>query len=125
MSTPHKLEIDHSPVRCKVVWEGKWPPPFYRPNKGLVVGVGNSSAFFHSSPASQQPKTPQERQPNYPNKKGHTMTRLLGLIGAAIGSTIGWWLGARIGIMTAFLISTLGTGFGLYYGTRLARHWLP
>ena len=60
-----------------------------------------------------------------PNKKGQTMTRLLGLIGATIGSAIGWWLGARVGLMTAFLISTLGTGFGLYYGTRLARHWLP
>ncbi len=53
------------------------------------------------------------------------MARFLGIIGATIGSAIGWWLGARIGLMTAFFASTVGTGFGLYYGTRLARNWLP
>ncbi|MBC8424556.1 hypothetical protein H8E07_10565 [bacterium] len=50
------------------------------------------------------------------------MTRMLGLFGATIGSAIGWWLGARIGIITAFLVSTLGAGVGFYFGSRSARH---
>ncbi len=53
------------------------------------------------------------------------MKRMLGLIGAGIGSIFGWWLGANIGIMTAFLLSTVGTGLGLYYGSRAASQWLP
>ncbi len=53
------------------------------------------------------------------------MTRFLGLLAAAVASAIGWWLGAKIGFMTAFLLSTLGTGLGLYYGMRVAREWLP
>ncbi len=52
------------------------------------------------------------------------MERILGMIGAGLGSLAGWWLGAKIGFMTAFFLSTLGTGFGLYYGRRLARQWL-
>ena len=53
------------------------------------------------------------------------MTRFLGFLAAAVASAIGWWLGAKIGFMTAFLLSTLGTGLGLYYGMRAAREWLP
>ena len=53
------------------------------------------------------------------------MTRLLGLIFAGMGSALGWWIGARMGFMAAFFLSILGTGVGLYYGTRFAREWLP
>ncbi len=53
------------------------------------------------------------------------MKRLLGMIGAGLGSAVGWWLGAKIGFMTAFMLSMVGTGFGLYYGSRAARQWLP
>jgi uncharacterized membrane protein YeaQ/YmgE (transglycosylase-associated protein family) len=48
------------------------------------------------------------------------MTRLVGLIGATVGSALGWWLGAHIGFMTAFVFSTVGTGAGLYLGRQLA-----
>jgi hypothetical protein len=93
-------------------WEGQ--------DKLMVCRV-----IFHSSPAGYWPKTPPKRSAWHPINEGQTVIRILGLIGATIGSAIGWWLGARIGLMTAFFISTLGAGFGLYYGTRLARHWLP
>jgi hypothetical protein len=48
------------------------------------------------------------------------MTRILGFVGATAGSAVGWWAGAHAGIMTAFVLSTIGTGFGLYGGRRLA-----
>jgi hypothetical protein len=51
------------------------------------------------------------------------MTKLLALIGATIGSYAGWWCGARVGIMTAFALSMVGTGAGIYYGRKLAQHW--
>lgn len=48
------------------------------------------------------------------------MSKLLMLLGSSVGGAIGWWLGARVGIMTAFFLSVLGTGVGLYAGRRLA-----
>jgi uncharacterized membrane protein YeaQ/YmgE (transglycosylase-associated protein family) len=45
---------------------------------------------------------------------------LLGLVGATVGGGFGWWLGARHGIMTAFILSMVGTGVGLYIGKRIA-----
>ncbi len=53
------------------------------------------------------------------------MARLLALVGSVLGSTVGWWLGARFGLMTAFFMSTVGAGVGLYYGARFAREMLP
>jgi uncharacterized membrane protein YeaQ/YmgE (transglycosylase-associated protein family) len=50
------------------------------------------------------------------------MTKLLGFVGATIGGYAGWALGAPIGIFTAFMVSTIGTGIGMYYGRRLGRH---
>ena len=48
------------------------------------------------------------------------MSKLLGFVGASAGGGVGWWLGAHIGFMTAFFISILGTGVGLYIGRRIA-----
>jgi signal transduction histidine kinase len=47
------------------------------------------------------------------------MGKLIGGLGATLGSALGWWAGARVGIMTAFICSMIGTGLGLY----LARRW--
>ena len=52
------------------------------------------------------------------------MTRLFGFIGAVAGSAIGWWLGAHVGMMTAFLLSVVGTGLGIYGGKKIAREYL-
>ena len=51
------------------------------------------------------------------------MGKVFSFIGAMIGGYAGWALGARIGFTTAFVISMLGTGIGIYYGRRLARHY--
>jgi hypothetical protein len=48
------------------------------------------------------------------------MSKLLTFLGATVGGAIGWWLGARVGIMTAFIVSMLGTGVGIYAGRRVA-----
>jgi hypothetical protein len=49
------------------------------------------------------------------------MVKLLGFVGATIGGYAGWWVGAKIGLMTAFLVSVVGTGVGMYYGAKFAR----
>jgi hypothetical protein len=48
------------------------------------------------------------------------MSKLITLLGASVGGAIGWWLGAPVGIMTAFVVSMLGTGVGVYVGRRVA-----
>jgi len=48
------------------------------------------------------------------------VSKLLTFLGATVGGAIGWWLGARVGIMTAFFVSMLGTGVGIYAGRWLA-----
>jgi hypothetical protein len=45
--------------------------------------------------------------------------KLVSFVGATVGSAIGWWIGARVGMMTAFLLSIVGTGLGIW----LARRW--
>lgn len=53
------------------------------------------------------------------------MEKLVGLVGATVGSAVGWWAGARIGVMTGFFCSVLGTGVGLYGARRWVRDHLP
>jgi len=52
------------------------------------------------------------------------MSKVLTLLGASLGGAIGWWVGARVGMMTAFLVSTFGTGVGVYAGRRIADMFL-
>jgi len=35
-----------------------------------------------------------------------------------IGTYAGWWLGARVGFMTAFMLSIVGGGVGMYIGRK-------
>lgn len=51
------------------------------------------------------------------------MTKLVVFITTTIGSAIGWWLGAKIGVMTAFVLSMIGFGLGIYYGRKAAEHY--
>jgi hypothetical protein len=44
------------------------------------------------------------------------MRKLLGWVGAAVGGSVGWWGGARVGIMTAVVVSAVASGVGLYLG---------
>jgi hypothetical protein len=49
------------------------------------------------------------------------MTRLLGFIGMTAGGWLGWAAGERFSFFTAFILSMVGTGLGLYYGVKIAR----
>ncbi len=53
------------------------------------------------------------------------MSKLLALVGATLGGAVGWWLGSFIGLMTAFIISIVGTALGVYAGRRFADEYLP
>lgn len=48
------------------------------------------------------------------------MTKILGTLGSFVGGSIGWWMGAGIGTMTAFMLSIVGTGVGIYLGRQAA-----
>jgi hypothetical protein len=52
------------------------------------------------------------------------MMKLMGFLGATVGGYAGWALGARFGTMTAFVISMIGTGLGLYVGRQVANRVL-
>jgi phosphate/sulfate permease len=49
--------------------------------------------------------------------------KLILLVTTTLGGTIGWWIGAPIGIFTAFVGSMIGTGVGIWGGKVLARRW--
>ena len=53
------------------------------------------------------------------------MSKLLALVGATLGGAVGWWLGARVGVMTAFTLSVIGTAAGVYVGRRIAATYAP
>ena len=46
--------------------------------------------------------------------------KMLSFICATVGGALGWWAGSYVGFMTAFFISMVGTGFGIYAGRQLA-----
>jgi len=48
------------------------------------------------------------------------MRKLLSAVGSVIGSTVLGLAGARVGIMTGFMLGMVGTGLGMYAGYRLA-----
>ena len=51
------------------------------------------------------------------------MGKLFSFIGATVGSYAGWFLGAKVGFTTAFMLSMVGTGVGMYLGIRAARNY--
>jgi len=51
------------------------------------------------------------------------MTKMLGLIGMTVGGWIGWAIGEPISFFTAFVLSMVGTGFGLYLGHKVSRNY--
>ena len=53
------------------------------------------------------------------------MSKMFALIGATVGGACGWWLGAHVGLMTAFVCGMVGTAAGTYGGRRAAARYLP
>lgn len=54
------------------------------------------------------------------------MSRLLIFIGMTLGGYVGWWAGdyMGMGLMTTFLISSLGSVAGVYVAWRITRDYL-
>ena len=46
--------------------------------------------------------------------------KICGSLGGFVGSSVGWWIGQSGGMMTAFAVSMLGTGLGIWAGRRIA-----
>lgn len=51
------------------------------------------------------------------------MKKLLIFVGMTVGGWIGWALTERFGIMTAFLVSSLGSLVGVIVAWRIGRDW--
>ena len=52
------------------------------------------------------------------------MSKLASFIGMTVGGAIGWYAGMVVGYMTAFVLSCVGTGVGLYVARRAAQQYL-
>jgi len=53
------------------------------------------------------------------------MKGILNFLGMLIGGWIGWAVGARVSIFTAYVVSVVGTGLGLYAAIRVTKHLMP
>ena len=53
------------------------------------------------------------------------MKGMLNFIGMTIGGWIGWGIGAQVSIFTAYMVSMVGTGLGLYAAIRVTKHLMP
>jgi hypothetical protein len=73
---------------------------------------------------SRDSGTPQDPVPNPAALRLSYMGKLFSFIGATIGSYAGWALGEKFGFTTAFMLSMVGTGFGIYFGRRLAKNYI-
>lgn len=62
--------------------------------------------------------------PNGGETRLQGMGKLFSFIGATIGSYAGWALGEKFGFTTAFMLSMVGTGFGIYFGRRFAKNYV-
>ena len=45
------------------------------------------------------------------------------LVGSTIGGAVGWVVGIPFGFMTAFIVSTIASGFGWYYGVKIVKKY--
>jgi hypothetical protein len=51
------------------------------------------------------------------------MKKMMVFIGTTIGGYAGWYLGNLVGFMTAFALSMVGTGVGMYLAIKTARNY--
>jgi hypothetical protein len=52
------------------------------------------------------------------------MRGIFALLGTTLVGSLGWWLGALLGLLPAVILSAIGSGVGLYWGRRLFDEWL-
>jgi hypothetical protein len=48
------------------------------------------------------------------------MSTFFAFIGASVGGWLGWIVGTHVGLMTAYVLSVVGTAVGVYYGRQAA-----
>lgn len=51
------------------------------------------------------------------------MIKLAAFGGSTVGGYVGWALGEKFGFMTAFILSMIGTGVGMYYAAKAMKHY--
>ena len=49
------------------------------------------------------------------------MKRLCIIMSMTLVGAVGWWVGAKIGLITAFILSGVGSMAGIYLGWRINR----
>jgi len=59
------------------------------------------------------------------NPEPYSMKGFLNFFGMSVGGWIGWAIGAQVSIFTAFMVSMVGSGVGLFYSQRAIRRLLP
>jgi len=52
------------------------------------------------------------------------MNKICIFVSLTVFSWLGWWLGAKIGIGTAFIVSSIMSLLGVYVGWRIHRDFL-
>ncbi len=52
------------------------------------------------------------------------MRGMFSFIGTVVLGSVGWAIGAYVGFGTAFVLSTIASGFGMYWGRKLFDQWL-
>jgi hypothetical protein len=52
------------------------------------------------------------------------MKKMCMLICITVLSAVGWWIGKKIGIMTGYILSGVGSLVGVYVGWRINRDYL-
>ena len=55
---------------------------------------------------------------------GSRMRKLCIMVAVCILSWVGWWLGEKVGLMTAWVLSGVGSLAGVYVGWRIHRDYL-
>jgi hypothetical protein len=53
------------------------------------------------------------------------MKKILDLCGMSLGGWVGWVIGAEVSTFTAYMVSTVGSGIGLYYSIKITKALLP
>jgi hypothetical protein len=53
------------------------------------------------------------------------MKWMIAMVAGSLAGGVGWWIGAKVGIMTAFFLSILATAVGTYYARRWIADYLP
>jgi hypothetical protein len=47
------------------------------------------------------------------------------LIAGSIGGAVGWWLGERMGVFMAYMLSVVATAAAMYFTRRATKTYLP